>query len=190
MKPDSNLTLNQMSLDDCSVIAPMLFPNHLGLFTDARRVVLGLDGEPSTPDLRRCQVESIATSCRNQVRRGIELRPAMYPHELAAAWLIWIKATDIDRYDGIQTRWPVLVGHLGVPLDYDERCQLLEFTSVGANAWHALVTSVDDDTLHLHRDITARVYPETRLWSPCSPGYGLTNLNTCFGAGFKLLTGS
>lgn len=185
---NSNLTLNQLSLDDCSIIAPLIFPTPFGFLSEAHSIVLVLDGNPSTPDQRRKQVEDIDALCRKQLSRGLGLQPATYPHELAAAWLIWVKATDAKNYDNIRMSWSAIVGNLGDSLDYHGRCDLLEFTSTGADAWHRLVSSYDSDTLNLHRDITARVYPKTRLWSPCNADHELIDLNTRFGSGFKSLT--
>lgn len=180
------ITLNHLSLDDCSLLGRLMFSVGFGVELEAYKIVGKLDERFPALEQRRLQVKHMASMCRDLMRRGVDLRPATHPHETAAAWLIWIKSTDSEYYDEIQNRWPMIVGELNTCLDCHEMQDLLRFTAMASKAWYSLVTSYDRDLLSLHRNITARVYPEARLWSPCSKD--LDDLSCRFAIGFRLVT--
>lgn len=160
------LILNRLSIDDCAILGRFLFHRSPPLPTSATQVVTFLTDDVLTPAGRRWQVDLLSNMCQDALQRGVELRPAKYPHEMAAAWLVWLKSTDGAGYINTVEGCPGAVDYLPVGVDKQDYQTLLAFTSECARSWIELLSGyAGSDYQRLHRSITACVYPKTRLWS-------------------------
>lgn len=160
------LSLNRLSIDDCAILGRFLFHEHPPLSTSPTRVTTFLTDDVLTPAGRRRQVDLLSSMCQGALRCGVELRPAKYPHEMAAAWLVWLKSTDEAGYVNTVEGCPGAVDYLPYAVGEQDYQTLLTFTSECARSWIELLSGyAGSDYQRLHRSITACVYPETRLWS-------------------------
>ena len=160
------LKLNRLSIDDCAILGRLLFHVSPPLPTTATQVVAFLTDDILTPVERRRQVNLLLSMCQDAVQCGLELRPATYPNEMAAAWLVWLKSTHEASYINTVDRCPGIVDDLPDDVDQQDHRKVLTFTSECAQSWIELLRGyVGSDYQRLHRRITARVYPETQLWS-------------------------
>lgn len=165
MKP-AQLTLNYLSVDDCALVGKLI--HHPRLATAAQGVLFCLNRWAPNTAGRSRQIRELDYLFQLAERYGFDVVPPRYPHEMCAAWLTWLKSTDMDRYDAVLVDhgWSDLLAYGRPKTDIDGAERSLELITYGAKGWLSLLRGyAGTDIQRYHRDLMARVHPETSQWS-------------------------